>query len=83
MGTSLVQLQNESGSNMQTERRQLVVSVTEPANELYNMWPLGQTQVPSSDVGRFINNAKEKEGEKKAAEVFCDDLRRRKIYTAD
>lgn len=62
--------------------RQLVVSVTEPANELYNTWPLGQTQVPSSDVDRFINNAKEKK-KKNAAEVFCDDLRRRKIYTAD
>lgn len=45
--------------------------------------PLGQTQVSSLDVGRFINNAKEKEeGKKNAAEVFCDDLRRREIYTA-
>lgn len=60
-GMNLVQLQMETGSSVRTEGKMPCMSVTEPANEPYNTWPLGQTQVPSSDVGRFINNANEKE----------------------
>lgn len=73
---SLFQLQKENGSTVQTEGKAACSVCTEPINEFCNARPLGKTQVPSSDVGMFINNAKEKKiknKQKQAAEVFCEE----------
>jgi len=76
VGMSLFQLQKENGSTVKTEGKAACSVCTEPINEFCNTWLLGQTQVPSSDVGMFINNAKEKKiktKQKQAALVFCEE----------
>lgn len=83
MGMSLVQLQKESGSSVQTEGKTACSVCNWTSKWVVQYVTSGTNTSPFFRCWQVYKQCKTKRRKKNAAEVFCNDLRRRKIYTAD